>query len=42
VIQVADGRIVADVRQAPVTGPPPQPQTASPGHLQVTRVEAAV
>jgi putative ABC transport system ATP-binding protein len=40
VIQVADGRIVADVRQAPVMGPPPQPQTTSPGHLQVTRVEA--
>jgi putative ABC transport system ATP-binding protein len=35
VIQVADGRIVADMRQAPVNGPPPRPDSASPGHLQV-------
>jgi putative ABC transport system ATP-binding protein len=35
VIQVADGRIVADMRQAPVDGPPPQPDSASPDHLQV-------
>jgi putative ABC transport system ATP-binding protein len=36
VIQVADGRIVADMRQAPVEGLPPQPESASPDHLQVT------
>jgi putative ABC transport system ATP-binding protein len=35
VIQVADGRIVADIRQAPVDGPPPRPESASPPHLQV-------
>jgi putative ABC transport system ATP-binding protein len=35
VIQVTDGRIVADTRQAPLDGPPPRPATASPGHLQV-------
>jgi putative ABC transport system ATP-binding protein len=35
VIQVADGKIVADLRQAPVVGPPPRPETASPEHLQV-------
>jgi putative ABC transport system ATP-binding protein len=35
VIQVADGRIVADMRQAAVDGPPPRPDTASPDHLQV-------
>jgi putative ABC transport system ATP-binding protein len=35
VIQVADGRIVADIRQAPLDGPPPRPETASPEHLQV-------
>jgi putative ABC transport system ATP-binding protein len=35
VIQVADGRIVADMRQAPVDGPPPRPGSASPDHLQV-------
>jgi putative ABC transport system ATP-binding protein len=37
VIQVADGRIVADMRQAPVGGPPPRPASASPDHLQVAR-----
>ncbi|MDP9283507.1 MAG: ABC transporter ATP-binding protein [Actinomycetota bacterium] len=37
VIQVADGKIVADMRHAPVAGPPPRPQSASPDHLQVTR-----
>jgi putative ABC transport system ATP-binding protein len=35
VIQVADGRIVADMRQAPVIGPPPRPESTSPDHLQV-------
>jgi putative ABC transport system ATP-binding protein len=35
VIQVADGRIVADSRHAPVGGPPPRPESASPQHLQV-------
>jgi putative ABC transport system ATP-binding protein len=35
VIQVADGRIVADTRQAPVDGPPPHPDSSSPEHLQV-------
>jgi putative ABC transport system ATP-binding protein len=35
VIQVADGRIVADMRQAPVDGPPPRPESVSPEHLQV-------
>jgi putative ABC transport system ATP-binding protein len=37
VIQVADGRIVADMRQAPVDGPPPSPDTAAADHLQVAR-----
>jgi putative ABC transport system ATP-binding protein len=37
VIQVADGRIVSDVRQAPVPGPPPQPEKADREHLQVAR-----
>jgi putative ABC transport system ATP-binding protein len=37
VIQVADGQIVADVRHAPVQGPPPQPAHAGPAHLQVAR-----
>jgi putative ABC transport system ATP-binding protein len=37
VIQVADGRIVADMRQAPVGGPPPSPDTAAADHLQVAR-----
>jgi putative ABC transport system ATP-binding protein len=37
VIQVADGRIVADMRQAPVVGPPPRPDTAAADHLQVAR-----
>jgi len=35
VIQVADGQIVADMRQAPVAGPPPAPESVSPDHLQV-------
>jgi putative ABC transport system ATP-binding protein len=35
VIQVADGQIVADMRQAPVAGPPPTPESVSPEHLQV-------
>jgi putative ABC transport system ATP-binding protein len=38
VIQVADGRIVSDVRQAPVFGPPPQPELAEREHLQVAHV----
>ncbi|HEV2590680.1 MAG TPA: ABC transporter ATP-binding protein [Gaiellaceae bacterium] len=37
VIQVADGQIVADMRQASVAGPPPEPQSVSPAHLQVGR-----
>jgi len=37
VIQVADGRIVSDVRQAPVSGPPPQPKATDREHLQVAR-----
>ena len=37
VIQVADGRIVADMRQAPLDGPPPSPDTAAADHLQVAR-----
>ena len=35
VIQVADGEIVADVRQAPVAGPPPSPAAATPSHRVV-------
>ena len=35
VIQVADGQIVADMRQGPVGGPPPAPESVSPEHLQV-------
>ena len=38
VIQVADGEIVADMRQAPVGGPPPEPKSVSPEHLQVAHV----
>ncbi len=34
VIHVADGQIVADTRQAPVQGPPPQPSSAAAAHLQ--------
>jgi putative ABC transport system ATP-binding protein len=30
VIQVADGRIVRDIRQAPVEGPPPDPDSVVP------------
>jgi putative ABC transport system ATP-binding protein len=37
VIQVADGKIIADMRHAAVAGPPPRPESASPDHLQVTR-----
>jgi putative ABC transport system ATP-binding protein len=37
VIQVADGRIVKDMRQAPVEGPPPRPLSVSADHLQVAR-----
>jgi putative ABC transport system ATP-binding protein len=40
VIQVADGKIVADIRQAPVGGPPPRPESASPQHLRVAHVAA--
>ena len=35
VIQVADGEIVADTRQAPVQGPPPAPVQSGPTHLSV-------
>ena len=34
VIHVADGQIVADTRQAPVQGPPPQPSSSAAAHLQ--------
>ena len=37
VIQVADGQIVADTRQAAVQGPPPLPAFSGPSHLEVTR-----
>ncbi|MGZ4356088.1 MAG: ABC transporter ATP-binding protein [Gaiellaceae bacterium] len=37
VIQVADGQIVADTRQAPVQGPPPLPTHTGPAHLEVAR-----
>jgi putative ABC transport system ATP-binding protein len=37
VIQVADGQIVADTRQAPVVGPPPTPSRLGPTHLEVAR-----
>ncbi len=37
VIQVADGQIVADTRQAPVQGPPPRPTHTGPAHLEVAQ-----
>ena len=37
VIQVADGRIVSDVRQAPLVGPPPAPGQSAHPELEVTR-----
>jgi putative ABC transport system ATP-binding protein len=40
VIQVADGKIVADIRQAPVGGPPPRPELVSPQHLRVAHAPA--
>jgi putative ABC transport system ATP-binding protein len=35
VIQVADGRIVRDVRQAPLDGPPPNPSTIVPTQFEL-------
>jgi putative ABC transport system ATP-binding protein len=38
VLQVADGQIVADMRQAAVQGPPPSPESSgAAAHLEVTR-----
>jgi putative ABC transport system ATP-binding protein len=37
VLQVADGQIVADMRQAAVQGPPPLHESGAAAHLEVTR-----